>query len=53
MPYDDDGFYIGRSFRTIKDNETGKEFKEKVEEKIKKYFPNSSLGTIEESFYDG
>jgi len=53
MPYDDDGFYIGRSFKTIKDNETGKAFKENVEEKIKKYFPNSSLRTIEEAFYDG
>lgn len=53
VPYDDDYFYIGRSFKTIKDDETGKDFKNSVEEKIKKFFPNQSLSTFEESYYDG
>lgn len=53
VPYDDGYFYIGRSFKMIKDNETGKDFKKSVEVKIKKYFPNQSLSTFEESYYNG
>jgi len=34
--YDDyDNFYVGRSYDTLKDDETGKQFKESVEKKLK------------------
>jgi hypothetical protein len=33
-----DEFYIGREFTTIGDDETGKQFKDAVEEKIIKFF---------------
>ncbi len=32
--------YIGRDFTSIGDNETGKEFKESVQENVKKFFKN-------------
>ena len=31
-------FYIGRTLESLEDNETGKQFKKLVEEKIKKFF---------------
>ena len=31
-------FYIGRNLKSLKDDETGKQFKESVEEKVKKFF---------------
>ena len=36
MPCDYSTSYIGKSFSAIEDNETGKEFKDKVEKAIKK-----------------
>jgi hypothetical protein len=35
---DYDTFYIGRSYDTLKDDETGKQFKESVEKKLKELF---------------
>lgn len=45
--YEDDSVYIGRSFETIKDDETGKMFKDSVEEFIKESFPQSKCRTID------
>lgn len=45
--YEDDSVYIGRSYETIKDDETGRMFKDSVEEFIKEHFPQSKCDTIE------
>lgn len=45
--YEDDSVYVGRSFETIKDDETGKMFKDSVEEFIKESFPQSKCRTID------
>ena len=54
-PYQDN-IYVGRPWRTIRDNETGKEFKETTKEALKKFFPNlpdENYGVIEDGWYDG
>lgn len=50
-PYDD--YYIGVSFDKIQDNETGKQFKESVQEKLKEFFPDMPCGIHEEAWYNG
>lgn len=52
--YDEDG-YLGRSWDTVKDDETGKQFKESVEKEVKKLFPNKKLEfrTVKEAYRDG
>lgn len=45
--YEDDSVYVGRSFETIKDDETGKMFKDSVEEFIKEHFPENKCSTID------
>lgn len=47
--------YIGRSWKNIKDNQTGKEFKEDVEKEIKELLSeeNIELDTYEEAWRDG
>ncbi len=52
--YDEDG-YLGRSWDTVKDDETGKQFKESVEKEVKKLFPNKKLEfrTVKEAYSDG
>jgi hypothetical protein len=45
-------FYIGRSWDSIGDDETGKQFKDSIENALKKYF-DCECNTIEECFYDG
>jgi len=52
-PYEDDMF-IGRSWGSIADDETGKDFKTKIETEIKRIFGEDTIcSTFEESFYDG
>lgn len=50
---DYDGFYIGESWASIKDDETGAQFKKRVEEKLKEYFPNKQCSTFEKAWRDG
>jgi hypothetical protein len=52
----DYGFYIGASWDTIKDDETGAQFKARVETALKKAFGDDEsilLGTHEALWYDG
>lgn len=52
--FDEDTQYIGRSWKNIKDDETGLVFKKSVEEKIAKLFGNNiKCQTYEEAWYDG
>ena len=46
-------YYIGDSWKNIKDDETGKQFKERIETQIKKLIPDAKFGTHEEAFRDG
>jgi hypothetical protein len=48
--YDD--YYIGRSWDSIGDDETGKQFKESIEKTLKKYCDND-CGTLEYCGYNG
>jgi len=49
--------YIGRSWSSIKDDETGKMFKDKIKADILKLLnnelPNVAFATLEEAWYDG
>jgi hypothetical protein len=50
----DDYTYIGRSVKSIKDDETGKQFKENTLKLMKKVFPEiNNLSFIEEGWYNG
>lgn len=53
-PYGE-GYAIGRSWADIRDDETGKQFKDYVEEMIKKMFPSytGNCSTMEEEWYNG
>lgn len=48
-----DTIAIGRSYCTIKDDETGAQFKQSVVDKLKKLKLPNKCGTCEESWYDG
>lgn len=51
---DDKGVYVGRDFTSIKDEETGKQFKESVEKDIKGFLGiNVECNIIKEGWYDG
>ena len=51
--YDERGV-IGREWRTIGDNETGKEFKESIEKELEVIFGKKmNCSTISEAWYDG
>lgn len=54
---DDYGLYIGRSWNEVGDNETGKEFKNKIESDILKLLNNEfkdvEFGTHEDAWYNG
>lgn len=53
-PSDWDEYYIGRSWSDIKDDETGKDFKESVKSKLKDFFGKEvECSTYEEAWYDG
>lgn len=48
------GFYLGKSWDTIKDDQTGKQFKEEVEKELSQFdISPASCGTREYSWYDG
>lgn len=49
----DDGVYIGDAWSSVGDDETGRQFKDKVEEKIKKLWPKAKCMTLEEAWRDG
>lgn len=57
--YEDICVFIGKSWSSIKDEQTGKQFKDEIEEKLKKTFPDLfknfviQLETYDECFYDG
>jgi len=49
-----DSVVIGRSYSSIKDDETGLQFKESVKEKLKKLeLPSDTAALCEEAWYDG
>ena len=50
--YEDDPLYIGRSWSSIEDNETGKKFKDSVQKTIKEFFPKAKCTTLEEAWHD-
>ena len=54
-PYDgDDGVYIGIEWNKIKDDETGAQFKARIEEKMKDLLGNDvECGTYSEAWRDG
>jgi len=52
-----DEVYAGLSPTEIEDDETGRQFKDRIEEKLKEIFPNLSehqkFGYFEDAYYDG
>lgn len=58
-PYENDGIFIGKSWDSIKDEQTGKEFKDDtqkwIKEKLKGKVKEEDLvfGTYSEAWYDG
>jgi hypothetical protein len=53
-PGDSDCYYVGRSFTTIKDNETGAAFKQSVTNKLSELLGKKvKCTTISEAWYDG
>ena len=53
-PYDgESGWYIGRSWSSVKDDETGKQFKDSIKNDLTSVFGNKiKMGTHEESWRD-
>jgi len=51
---DNGGFYMGKSWSSIEDNETGKQFKDKIEASIKNIVadPELKCETIEYAWHD-
>jgi hypothetical protein len=45
--------YVGRSWTSIGNNETGGQFKESVEKLIANRWPDKKCNTYEEAWYDG
>ncbi len=50
--YGCDGRYLGKSWDSIGDDETGKQFKENIENALKKLDPEISCDTHEEAWFD-
>ena len=48
----EDYIFLGNSWSSIKDDQTGKEFKDNIELKIKEHFPESKFNTIKEAWYN-
>jgi hypothetical protein len=50
-----DGIYIGKSWSSIKDDETGLQFKQSVENRLKELLGNQDVkcSTYEEGYYNG
>ena len=53
MEDDGDMIYIGREWKTVRDGETGGQFKESVEEAVAKRWPDKTCYTHEEAWYNG
>ena len=54
QPYGEGDWAIGRSWSSVRDNETGREFKDSVEVKLKELFgENLKFGTLEDAWRDG
>lgn len=52
FPYGED-YYVGRSWRNIKDDQTGREFKEDVKKQIIEFCGEDvKVGTFEEAWHD-
>lgn len=51
--YGQEDEYVGLSWDCIGDDETGRQFKDRIENAIRKYLPNAKCHTFEESWYDG
>lgn len=49
----DDGVYLGDSWSHVKDDETGRQFKDRVEAQLKKIWPDVKCTTLEEAWRDG
>lgn len=49
---EDEYYYIGRYWKNINDDETGKEFKESIKESVKSLFPKAKCATFEEAWHD-
>lgn len=52
-PYDGDTFFIGRSWDSVGDDETGRQFKRSVEDTINALIENRQYDTHTEAWYDG
>jgi len=53
-PNNDEGIYVGKNWKNVKDNETGAHFKESVEKLIKENFgPDLKCQTHEVGYYNG
>ena len=52
---DDDGVYVGRKYDTLKDDETGEEFKKDAEKKLRELLGDDfeQIRFICEGWYDG
>lgn len=48
-----EGYYIGRSWDKVRDDQTGKEFKDEIEQILHKYFTNCECKTHEYAWRDG
>jgi hypothetical protein len=48
----DGGVYVGRSWSSVKDDETGGQFKKDVENKLKPLFGKVECTTLEEAWHD-
>jgi len=51
--YDNGTLYVGRSWSSIKDDETGAQFKEFVRKALNKFFGDTECTTTEQAWYDG
>jgi hypothetical protein len=49
----DDFMYLGLSWDDVRDDETGLEFKTRIEEAVAKIDPKAKCGTHSEAWYDG
>lgn len=52
-PCECDGYYVGKSWAKVGDDETGKQFKDNIEKQIAKVFPEAKCCTLEEAWYNG
>lgn len=53
-PNYDEGYYIGREYSSIKDDETGKQFKDDVKERLQTVgISIENIGLCEQAWYDG